>query len=59
MTEADVESIWDTTWDTTRFGKINVRIGELLNFLVHGDATTDVTFRTNIRRDIVRVSKLS
>jgi hypothetical protein len=43
MTEADVESIWDTTWDTTRFGKINVRIGELLNFLVHGDATTDVT----------------
>ena len=42
MTEVDVESIWDTAWDTTRFGKINVRIGEVLNFLVHGDATTDV-----------------
>jgi len=43
MTEVDVESIWDTAWDTTRFGKINVRIAEMLNFLVHGDATTDVT----------------
>ena len=43
MTEVDVESIWDVAWDTTRFGKINVRIGEMLNFLVHGDATTDVT----------------
>jgi len=42
MTEVDVESIWDTAWDTTRFGKINVRIGEMLNFLIHGDATTDV-----------------
>jgi len=43
MTETDVESIWDTEWDTTRFNFINVRIGEMLNFLVHQDATTDVT----------------
>jgi hypothetical protein len=43
MTEADVESIWDTTWDTTRFGKIGVRIAEVLNFLISGDATTQVT----------------
>ena len=42
MTELDVESIWDTAWDTARFGKINVRIGEVLNFLIHGDSTTDV-----------------
>ena len=43
MTEADVESIWDTAWDTTRFGKIGVRIAEILNFLVNGDATSQVT----------------
>lgn len=45
MTEADTESIWDSTLDTTRFGKINVRIGEILNFYVNKnhDATTDVT----------------
>ena len=43
MTEADVESIWDTSWDTTRFGNIGVRIAEVLNFLVNGDATSQVT----------------
>lgn len=43
MTEADTESIWDTTLDTTRFGKINVRMGELLNFYVNQDAATDIT----------------
>ena len=43
MTEADVESIWDTAWDTTRFGKIGVRIAEYLNFLINGDATSQVT----------------
>ena len=43
MTEADVESIWKTDWDTTRFGKIGVRIAEVLNFLVTGDATSQVT----------------
>jgi hypothetical protein len=43
MTEADVESIWDTTWDTTRFGNIGVRIAEILNFLVNEDATSQVT----------------
>ena len=43
MTELDVESIWDTTWDTTRFGNIGVRIAEIINFLVTGDATSQVT----------------
>jgi hypothetical protein len=43
MTELDVESIWESTWDTTRFGKINVRLAELLNFLVTGDATSQIT----------------
>ena len=43
MTELDTESIWDTAWDTTRFAKINIRIGEILNFLVSGDATTAIT----------------
>ena len=43
MEEGDVESIWDTAWDTTRFGKIGVRIAEVLNFLVTGDATSQVT----------------
>ena len=43
MTEADVESIWDTSWDTTRFDKINLRIGELINFLVSGNATIEIT----------------
>ena len=42
MTEVDVESIWDVAWDTTRFGKIGVRIAEMLNFLVNGDATDQV-----------------
>ncbi len=43
MTETDTESIWDTTLDSTRFGKINVRIGEILNFWITGDASTDIT----------------
>lgn len=43
MTEADTESIWDTTLDTTRFGKIGVRIAELLNFWINNDATSQVT----------------
>ena len=43
MTELDVESIWDMAWDTTRFGKIGVRIAEMLNFLVNGDATSQIT----------------
>ena len=42
MTEADVESIWDTEWITARFNKINIRIAEILNFLVTGDATSQV-----------------
>ena len=43
MTEADTESIWNTTLDTTRFGNIGVRIAEILNFWVNGDATSQVT----------------
>ncbi len=46
MTEADVESIWNLgDFDTTRFGKINVRMGEILNFSVRTDmdAQTDIT----------------
>ena len=42
MTEGDVESIWDTEWITARFNKINIRIAEILNFLVTGDATSQV-----------------
>ena len=43
MTELDVESIWDTKWDTARFDKINVRLAEIINFLVNGNATSQVT----------------
>ena len=43
MTELDTESIWAIALDTTRFGKLNVRIGEILNFWVNEDASTDVT----------------
>ena len=43
MTEATVESIWDTAWDTTRFGNINLRIGYVLNFLVTDSAQTEIT----------------
>lgn len=46
MTEADVESIWNTAWDTTRFDNINTRIAELLNILFNGDATTNVVATT-------------
>jgi hypothetical protein len=43
MTEADFESIWDTTITTARFALINVRLGEILNYLITGDASTDTT----------------
>jgi hypothetical protein len=43
MTELDVESIWANDWDTTRFGKIGVRIAKILNFLISADATSQVT----------------
>lgn len=43
MTEADTESIWDTSLDTTRFGKIGVRMAEILNFWINDDATSQVT----------------
>ena len=45
MTELDTESIWDTVLDTARFTKINVRLGEILNFHVRADhdSQTDIT----------------
>ena len=43
MSISETQSIWGATLDATRFGKIGVRIAEILNFLVHGDATTNVT----------------
>lgn len=43
MTEADTESIWDTSLDTTRFGKVGVRMAEILNFYINGDATSQIT----------------
>lgn len=43
MTEGDTESIWDTTLDTTRFGKIGVRMAEILNFRIYRDATNQCT----------------
>ena len=43
MTIGDVQSIWTSQWDATRFNFINIRIAEMLNFLVHGDSTTNVT----------------
>ena len=46
MTIGDVRSIWATALgDATRFGYINVRFGEILNFTCRKDkdATTDIT----------------
>lgn len=43
MTEEDTELIWSTSISTAQFDKINVRIGELLNFWITGDAATDIT----------------
>ena len=43
MTEATVESIWDTSWDTTRFTNVNLRIGNILNFLIADNAQTEIT----------------
>ena len=42
MTEGTVESIWSTKWDTTRFNHVNLRFAKILNFLVNGDATSQV-----------------
>ena len=43
MTELDTESIWDTLLDTTRFGKIGVRMAEILNFEINSNATEQIT----------------
>ena len=43
MTEADTESIWSTgDLDADRFALINIRIGELLNFEIMDDATSEI-----------------
>ena len=43
MTELDFESIWGATIATARFTLINVRLGEILNYLLTDDAATDIT----------------
>ena len=43
MTELDFESIWGATITTARFNLINVRLGEVLNYLITRDAATDIT----------------
>lgn len=45
MTRTDVQSIWKTTIDDTRFTFINVRFGEILNFKCRKDkdSQTDIT----------------
>ncbi len=43
MTEVDTESIWDASFVTARFDKINIRIAEQLNFWCNDDATSQVT----------------
>ena len=56
MDETTVESIWDTVWDTTRFGNINLRIGQVLNFLVMGNATTEIT-STAVKPMLAQISE--
>lgn len=46
ITELDFESIWGRQIETARFTKINVRLGEILNFLITRDASTDITDTT-------------
>lgn len=43
MTEADTESIWAAALDTTRFGKIGVRMAEFINFKLYRNSTTQCT----------------
>jgi len=44
MKETDTERIWNLgDFDVGRFSMINVRIGEVINFLVYGDATHEIT----------------
>jgi len=44
ITELDFEKLWATgDLETTRFVMIGVRMAELLNMVVHGDAATNVT----------------
>ena len=42
-TEATVESIWDDTFDTTRFNNINSHIGTKFNFWITRASATDIT----------------
>lgn len=43
MDEDDYESIWSTTIETAQFGKIGIRMAEILNFRVNKDSTQQVT----------------
>ncbi len=43
MTYADFKTIWNAEIVEARFNLINIRIGEVLNYLITRDAATDVT----------------
>lgn len=43
MTIATYNSIWEDAFDSTRFGKIGIRMAEILNFRIFKDATQQVT----------------
>lgn len=46
MTYADFKTIWNAEIVEARFNLINIRIGEVLNYLITRDAATDVTSTT-------------
>ncbi len=46
MTYADFKTIWNAEIVEARFNLINIRIGEVLNYLITRDAATDVTNTT-------------
>jgi len=43
MTYADFKTIWKAEIVEARFNLINVRLGEILNYLITRDAATDIT----------------
>ena len=46
VTEATMESIWDTAIVDARFTLLNKRIAEVLNYWLTDDATTDIATAT-------------
>ena len=49
--ELTVESMWDETWDTTKFGHWNATIGTLFNAAILGTAGTD-TANTDVVEEL-------